>query len=176
MALSNFDGNLNIISVLDDQPALSASQLKTKFDEGTNLIKTWINSTLIPYINALASGTNLGVKAVKTANIDDGAVTNAQIADGTIAQSKLASAVQTLLGKANTAYQKPSGGVPKTDLASAVQTSLGKADSAMQSIGSGTVTSAMLATQTIIKVSGTAIYGSTLPSSGTAGQIFFKKV
>jgi len=31
-----------------------------------------------------------------------------------------------------TAYQKPSGGIPKTDLASAVQTSLGKADTALQ--------------------------------------------
>lgn len=31
-----------------------------------------------------------------------------------------------------TAYQKPSSGIPKTDLASAVQTSLGKADSALQ--------------------------------------------
>lgn len=30
-------------------------------------------------------------------------------------------------------YQKPSGGIPKSDLASAVQTSLGKADSALQS-------------------------------------------
>lgn len=34
------------------------------------------------------------------------------------------------------AYQKPSGGIPKTDLASAVQTSLGKADSALQSVPS----------------------------------------
>jgi len=33
-----------------------------------------------------------------------------------------------------TAYQKPSGGIPKTDLASAVQTSLGKADTAIQSL------------------------------------------
>ena len=32
----------------------------------------------------------------------------------------------------STAYQKPSGGIPKTDLASAVQTSLGKADTALQ--------------------------------------------
>lgn len=32
-----------------------------------------------------------------------------------------------------TAYQKPSTGIPKTDLASAVQTSLGKADTALQS-------------------------------------------
>jgi len=42
----------------------------------------------------------------------------------------LASGVQTSLGKADTAYQKPSAGIPKTDLASAVQTSLGKADAA----------------------------------------------
>lgn len=31
-------------------------------------------------------------------------------------------------------YSKPSGGIPKTDLASAVQTSLGKADTALQAV------------------------------------------
>ena len=35
--------------------------------------------------------------------------------------------------KDSSAYVKPSGGIPKTDLASAVQTSLGKADTAIQS-------------------------------------------
>lgn len=80
---------------------------------------------------------------------------------GGIPKTDLASAVQTSLGKADTAlqsvpstyrtaaaqdaidaaqdaaisakYTRPSGGIPKTDLASAVQTSLGKADSALQS-------------------------------------------
>ncbi len=33
-------------------------------------------------------------------------------------------------------YSKPTGGIPKTDLASAVQTSLGKADSALQTVPS----------------------------------------
>ena len=51
---------------------------------------------------------------------------------GGIPSSDLASAVQTSLGKADTAYQKPSGGVPSTDMTSAVQTSLGKADTALQ--------------------------------------------
>lgn len=37
-------------------------------------------------------------------------------------------------------YSKPSGGIPKTDLASAVQTSLGKADTALQSVPSEYVT------------------------------------
>ena len=36
-------------------------------------------------------------------------------------------------GTGNGTYSKPSGGIPKTDLASAVQTSLGKADTALQS-------------------------------------------
>ena len=56
---------------------------------------------------------------------------------GGIPATDLASAVQTSLGKADTAYQKPSGGVPKTDLASAVQTSLGKADTAYQKLLTG---------------------------------------
>ena len=40
----------------------------------------------------------------------------------------------------NEKYTKPTGGIPKTDLASAVQTSLGKADSALQSIPDNYVT------------------------------------
>lgn len=51
---------------------------------------------------------------------------------GGIPKTDLASAVQTSLGKADTAYQLPGAGIPQTDLASAVQTSLGKADTALQ--------------------------------------------
>lgn len=43
----------------------------------------------------------------------------------------------------NNKYDKPNSGIPKTDLASAVQTSLGKADTALQSISSSDVTSAL---------------------------------
>lgn len=56
---------------------------------------------------------------------------------GGIPASDLASAVQTSLGKADSAYQKPSGGIPSSDMASAVQTSLGKADSAYQKPSGG---------------------------------------
>ena len=52
---------------------------------------------------------------------------------GGIPSTDMTTAVQTSLGKADTAYQKPSGGIPSTDLASAVQTSIGKADTALQS-------------------------------------------
>jgi hypothetical protein len=56
----------------------------------------------------------------------------ATITDGTITKAKLVTAVQTSLGKADTAYQKPEGGIPSTDMTSAVQTSLGKAVAALQ--------------------------------------------
>ncbi len=69
---------------------------------------------------------------------------------GGIPKTDLADAVQTSLGKADTAlqsytekytgtYSKPSGGIPATDLAAAVQTSLGKADSALQSVSKSDV-------------------------------------
>ena len=41
------------------------------------------------------------------------------------------------------AYTKPSGGIPATDMTTAVQTSLGKADSALQSVTSQDVTGAL---------------------------------
>lgn len=41
--------------------------------------------------------------------------------------------IKNLQTDLNLKYEKPSGGIPKTDLASAVQTSLGKADTALQS-------------------------------------------
>lgn len=80
---------------------------------------------------------------------------------GGIPKTDLADAVQTSLGKADTAYQKSSGGIPKTDLASAVQTSLGKADTAVQSItatgdatGTATVTSGAASIALALKNSG----------------------
>lgn len=54
-------------------------------------------------------------------------------------------------------YSKPSGGIPKSDLASAVQTSLGKADTALQSVPSTYRTAA--AQDTIDDAQDTAISG-----------------
>lgn len=51
-----------------------------------------------------------------------------------------AAAAQAAQSTADDKYLKPDGGIPKTDLAQAVQTSLGKADTALQTVtlGSGT--------------------------------------
>lgn len=160
MALTEFTEDVENISALPDEPALPANQLKAAFDKAGKDIKAYINGTLKTFVDALYSKPSSGIP---DADIASAATWNAK---GT--------------------YSKPSGGIPKTDLASAVQTSLGKADTALQSIAdravttakiaTGAVTSDRLATQTALKVSGSAIYGTTLPSSGTAGQVFFKKV
>lgn len=160
MALTEFTENVENISALPDEPSMTANQLKATFDKAGKDIKAYINGTLKAFVDALYKKPSGGIP---DADIASAATWNAK-----------------------GSYSKPSGGIPKTDLASAVQTSLGKADSALQSIANnavttakiadGNVTSAKLAPLTTIKVSGSAIYGTTLPSSGTAGQIFFKKV
>lgn len=50
MSLSKLNSNLNIIASLPDKPTLSVSDLKARFDTGNNLIKSYINDTLIPEI------------------------------------------------------------------------------------------------------------------------------
>lgn len=55
MPLSSLSTDLDIIQALSDTPnatdGLTASQLKAKFDQGPNSIKSYINGTLVPYIN-----------------------------------------------------------------------------------------------------------------------------
>lgn len=53
MAITKMTDNLNIIQSLPDNPALEADELKRKFDEGGNAIKTYINDILTKEIDAL---------------------------------------------------------------------------------------------------------------------------
>ena len=50
------DGDLNVIQKLDDEPndvgGLTSAELKAKFDESGNIIKKYINETLIPAVLA----------------------------------------------------------------------------------------------------------------------------
>lgn len=45
--LTEMTENVNIHQTLPDQPALTAEELKSKFDEGANKIKTYLNETLV---------------------------------------------------------------------------------------------------------------------------------
>ena len=53
MSLTTLTENLNTIQSLPDQPALTSEQLKAKFDESSNKIKTYVNETLIPELNTI---------------------------------------------------------------------------------------------------------------------------
>lgn len=56
MAISQFTKDMAIIAALDDEPndvgGLSAQELKEKFDEGGQALKTYINETLVPEANS----------------------------------------------------------------------------------------------------------------------------
>lgn len=51
MSIPKLTDDLNIIQSLDNQPALTPAQLKAKFDESGNTIKSYINSILVDGIN-----------------------------------------------------------------------------------------------------------------------------
>lgn len=56
MAITKFGKNMAIISALDDEPndvgGLTAGELKAKFDEGGEALKSYLNETLVPVIDA----------------------------------------------------------------------------------------------------------------------------
>lgn len=62
--------------------------------------------------------------------VPDNGVSTIKIQDDAVTIAKVSPGVETSLGKADSAYQKPGSGIPKADLAAAVQTSLDKADAA----------------------------------------------
>ena len=97
MSLTNFTEATNIIASLGDQPiidnGLSAAQFKAKFDDIGTKLKTYINGTLIPEIEALFSNlgntltidtSNIADDAIKTAKIDDAQITEPLMADNSI--------------------------------------------------------------------------------------------
>ena len=76
MALSKFTKDMAIISALDDEPndvgGLSAAELKAKFDEGGQAIKTFINETLTTEVDSQGTATNqaLSKKVDKTTKVN----------------------------------------------------------------------------------------------------------
>ena len=53
MSLPTLNENLNIHQSLPDQPALGAEELKKEFDTAPNLIKEYLNGTLLPQLDTL---------------------------------------------------------------------------------------------------------------------------
>lgn len=59
LVIPGLDSDLDIIQKLDDEPndvgGLTAAQLKAKFDESGNTIKTYLNDTLLPALSGTAA-------------------------------------------------------------------------------------------------------------------------
>lgn len=79
-------------------------------------------------------GVTNGTRKIAASSLGGGGTSDDITNASTVTGSTVSDALETLSGEiANKGtYSKPSGGIPKTDLASAVQTSLGKADTALQ--------------------------------------------
>lgn len=129
------------------------------------------------YLDSIGTKQDKLVDGVNIATINGQSLTNG--GDVTIEGGSLTESDITAMGftKNTGTYSKPSGGIPKTDLASAVQTSLGKADTALQSYTEqykGTITG-VSANGTSVATSGvanipaasTSAYGVTKLSSAT---------
>ncbi len=66
--LTKLLADLYIISLLDDEPndvgGMSSAELKAKFDEAANTIKTYINETLIPELAGENGAVSVGIETV----------------------------------------------------------------------------------------------------------------
>jgi len=107
MAFTQLTDDLNIIQALDDEPndvgGLSAAQLKAKFDEAGNTIKTYLNSTFLTELGGEDGAPNIGIypidELVGVTTLQDALtglvaliqdVTQGAVADGSITEAKLA--------------------------------------------------------------------------------------
>lgn len=87
----------NVIRALPDEPIspeYTASEFKAAFDQAPEGIKSYINATMVAYINALARTVDsweqqsLPDNAVTTPKINANAVTSSKVADGTIVRAE----------------------------------------------------------------------------------------
>lgn len=109
--------------------ALSTAQAKyTKPSDG--IPESDLHSAVVVKLNTAGSG-NVADGTITTAKLADNAVTNAKL--DALTQSTLADvANKANASDVSAKYTKPGAGIPVSDLTTAVQTSLGKADTALQ--------------------------------------------
>lgn len=117
MPIPTYSGDTNVIQQLADRPndtnGLSAAALKAKFDEATGDLKTFINGTLIPFLQSSSAAGALGVDdsilsmgvsdvqealealqaAITQSALPPGGIKRGDIADGEVVASKLGSDV-----------------------------------------------------------------------------------
>ena len=178
MAITTSTDDLNIIAALDDEPndvgGLTAAQLKAKFDEAVLDLQTYINTVLIPLLDAVnlpytygsASTIKDEMDAIIAGGVSDGSVTTAKLADGAATFAKGGHGGTTAAGGAYNLINALSGITP----VSADKFPFLDADGA--TAGSVTLANLLVALQTagVPRIetgtyTGTGTYGSSNPNS-----------
>lgn len=95
------------------------------------------NKVQVAISNANVISATIVQDAITSVELAENAVTAENIVDAQVTKAKLEASVQASLGKADTAYQKPSAGIPATDLDSDTQTKITRAGSAITTISNG---------------------------------------
>lgn len=111
-----------------------------------------------------ASGvqTSLGKADTALQTVASTNITDATTVGRSLLTAANAAAALAVLGGSSSGYTKPAGGIPLTDLASAVQTSLGRADTALQSVSVTTITDTTATGRAIMQASSAAAALTTL--------------
>lgn len=118
MSLTKLTENLNKVGNLPEKPTLPAEQLQAVFDEAGNIIKTYLNETLTPEVEALINAKMQEAKVTVDNVLDSTSTTHALSAmqgktlnDGlTTANSNIASLENEKQKKITTGTGTPSGG------------------------------------------------------------------
>ena len=171
MSLPQLTTDLNIIQALDDEPndvgGLSSAQLKAKFDEAVGYIKTYLNDTLLPYLESVSGAGDIGIttvsgiqaatnvqEALEALELNIEGITQGAVADNSITNAKLtANAVDTanIVDDAVTSDKIDDGAVLSSHIASGAVGSTALASSAVgtSNIADGAVTADKLASSSV---------------------------
>lgn len=149
--------NVLEISGKDLQDLINSISLTSGTNNGT--LKLTVGTTIVDNIKVTGFDQKQDQLSTSQLNAVNSGITSAKVTTYDGYQAKI-----------DAKYTKPTGGIPKTDLSSAVQTSLGKADSALQShqqitTGSANGTIAVGGSDVAVKGLGSLAYKNSLTKS-----------
>lgn len=160
MSLPKFNKDIKIISKLDDEPndvgGLSANELKAKFDEAGNLIKAFINDTLLPYLESVSGAGDIGIANIP--GLNDAATVQAALQE--LKKQINNTSTGSIPDRSLTGNKLVTGAVGTNELANASVTS-GK-------IANGAVNDSKIAAE---KLSGASIQAKAIQNSHLNGKV-----
>lgn len=133
--------------------ATDAASARTALGAGTGTYSKPVSG--IPSSDlATAVQTSLGLANSSLQSVNAAAITDASTVGRSVLTATDAAAVRTAISAGT--YTRPGTGIPSTDLTTAIQTSLGKADTALQSVTSASLTDATATGRSLITATSTA--------------------